>query len=346
MINALDWAVSNGFEKIKIYHDYEGIPKWLSGEWTAKSKVSKMFVGLYRSKFDGILQIEFIKVPGHSNVPYNEKADQLAKSALTDKKRVAGKGDNWFSIAHFNQNDFDAFTQIIEESDKNITHTVNNMNDKAIYKFALNSDSVTVTLFKSGNHKLLVQGKNTYLFQVIITTIVELEDDSKVEQILGNAYRMSIKGDDIDSTYSPIEIGLPSDYPAGNKRLIKQSIINLKYYIESEDYSQYVFPALRALEGHIKYLITKAGRTANRTFDCLNIDRTAATPRYIVTATLTDNSKKVLIENCYNYYKSQRDTIFHFGDILGSADNTRYISSKDEADEIIKKCIELISTQQ
>ena len=346
VINALDWAVSNGFEKIKIYHDYEGIPKWLSGEWTAKSKVSKMFVGLYRSKFDGILQIEFIKVPGHSNVPYNEKADQLAKSALTDKKRVAGKGDNWFSIAHFNQNDFDAFTQIIEESDKNITHTVNNMNDKAIYKFALNSDSVTVTLFKSGNHKLLVQGKNTYLFQVIITTIVELEDDSKVEQILGNAYRMSIKGDDIDSTYSPIEIGLPSDYPAGNKRLIKQSIINLKYYIESEDYSQYVFPALRALEGHIKYLITKAGRTANRTFDCLNIDRTAATPRYIVTATLTDNSKKVLIENCYNYYKSQRDTIFHFGDILGSADNTRYISSKDEADEIIKKCIELISTQQ
>ena len=75
-------------------------------------------------------------------------------------------------------------------------------------------------------------------------------------------------------------------------------------------------------------------------------DRTAATPRYIVTATLTDNSKKVLIENCYNYYKSQRDTIFHFGDILGSADNTRYISTKDEADEIINKCIELISTQQ
>ena len=28
------------------------------------------------------------------------------------------------------------------------------------------------------------------------------------------------------------------------------------------------------------------------------------------------------VENCYNYYKSQRDTIFHFGDILGSADNT------------------------
>lgn len=32
VINALDWAVSNGYDKIKIYHDYEGLSKWLSGE--------------------------------------------------------------------------------------------------------------------------------------------------------------------------------------------------------------------------------------------------------------------------------------------------------------------------
>ena len=140
-----------------------------------------MFVGLYKSKFEDFLQIEFVKVPGHSNISYNDKAD-------------------------FNQDDFNAFTSIIEESDNNITHTVNNMTDRVIYKFSLNSDSVTVTLYNSGKHKLLVQGKNTYLFQVIITTIVELEDESKVEQILGNAYRMSIRSDDIDSaTHQLIE---------------------------------------------------------------------------------------------------------------------------------------------
>lgn len=114
----------------------------------------------------------------------------------------------------------------------------------------------------------------------------------------------------------------------------------------SEDYSQYVFPALRALEGHIKYLLTVAGRTAKRNFDCFNLDTSNTPPKYIVSAPLTDATKKDSIENCYNYYKLQRDTIFHFGDILGSVDNTRFITSKDKANEIINKCIELICTQQ
>ena len=346
LLNRVTVTESEFNEKIKIYHDYEGLSKWTSGEWAAKSKVSKMFVGLYKSKFEDFLQIEFVKVPEHSNISYNDKADQLAKSALTDKKRVAVQGENWFSISHFNQDDFNAFTSIIEESDNNITHTVNNMTDRVIYKFSLNSDSVTVTLYNSGKHKLLVQGKNTYLFQVIITTIVELEDESKVEQILGNAYRMSIRSDDIDSAYAPIDRSLPSDYPAGSKRLIKQSIVNLKYYLESEDYSQYVFPALKALEGHIKYLLTAAGRNVTRTFDCFNLDKSTNHQKYIVSAPLTDATKKDSIENCYNYYKSQRDTIFHFGDILGSIDNTRFITSKCEANEIINKCIEWICTQQ
>lgn len=43
VINALDWAVSNGYERIRIYHDYEGLPKWISGEWEAKTNSSKMF---------------------------------------------------------------------------------------------------------------------------------------------------------------------------------------------------------------------------------------------------------------------------------------------------------------
>ena len=68
--------------------------------------------------------------------------------------------------------------------------------------------------------------------------------------------------------------------------------------------------------------------------------------KYVVTANLTDRSKVPYIEECYNYYKSQRDTVFHFGDIIGGVDNTRFVNTKEEADEIIKKCIELISIQQ
>ena len=59
-----------------------------------------------------------------------------------------------------------------------------------------------------------------------------------------------------------------------------------------------------------------------------------------------DKSKNSCIENCYNYYKSHRDSIFHFDDILGQTDNTRIIRIKEETDEIINNCLSLISTEQ
>ena len=134
VINAFDWAISNGYEKMKIYHDYEGLSKWITNEWCAKAKVSQMFVSLYKTKFEDFIQVDFVKVPGHSNVIYNEKADQLAKSALNDRKKVAVQGEHWFSIPYFNKNDFDAFSEIIEEADNNITHTLDNKHDKSIYR--------------------------------------------------------------------------------------------------------------------------------------------------------------------------------------------------------------------
>lgn len=338
--------MSNGYEKIKIYHDYEGLSKWISGEWAANSKVGKMYVNIFELKFKDFLDVEFVKVPGHSNIIYNEKADLLAKTALVDRKKVAVKGDNWFSIPYFKQDDFEAFVNIIEESDSDVSHLTLVKSDRLIYKFNLKTDSVTVTLFKTGQHKLLLQGKNSYLFQIITATIVELYDDSHVEQVLGNAYRIIINKDIVTNAYNMIERGLPSNYPDGNKRLIKQSVINMTHFVESEDYSMYTFPALKALEGHIKYLISEAGGNPGRQFSCFGKDNALNSNKYVVTEVFLDTSKNVYIENCYNYYKSQRDTVFHFGDIIGSTDNTRIIDTKEEANEIIHKCIELICMEQ
>ena len=86
VISALDWAVANGFNKVKIYHDYIGLSKWISGEWRTNVEVSQMLVDVFKEKFEGVLTVKFIKVPGHSNIPLNEKADRLAMSALAGEK--------------------------------------------------------------------------------------------------------------------------------------------------------------------------------------------------------------------------------------------------------------------
>lgn len=144
----------------------------------------------------------------------------------------------------------------------------------------------------------------------------------------------------VDHYLDSIFRNAPDDYPENVKRLVRQAIINLDYYVESEEFSQYCFPALRALEGHIKYLITEAGGKTGHAFSEFNKDRN--TGRYVFVEHIRDRHKKPHIEKCYNYYKSVRDTVIHFGDIFGKSDSTRMIESKKDADEIIRKCISLI----
>ena len=78
---AMRYAVEQGFYKLYIYHDYEGIAKWCQGEW----KTNKEGTKAYKAYFDSIrdkLQVVFVKVAAHTGDKYNEMADKLAKEAL------------------------------------------------------------------------------------------------------------------------------------------------------------------------------------------------------------------------------------------------------------------------
>lgn len=339
-INAMDWAVSNGREKIRIYHDYEGVGKWPTGEWKAKSGVAKMFVAVYESKFADVLDVSFRKVKGHSNNKYNDKADELAKRALSENSRVPVTGDNWFSLPYFKENELNDLLDMMSAEYPEIGITTDVRANSKRYKLALERKKLSITLFN--NEKLLIQGANTVLFQIFITYVNELIGVQE-KRVFSDAYRKTIDSKKIDEGVSDICPTFPSSYPETIKRLIRQSIINLNYYIECEDYSQYVFPALRALEGHMKYLFQKAGITvtSNQMFGYFNKDASTKV-YYLSTSTVGDADLKSKLESCYNYYNVTRHSLFHFGDILGNTDTTRVIETKSEADEQIKKCLTFI----
>lgn len=75
------YCVANGFRKLDLYHDYEGIAKWCTGEWKATKPVTKRYKEFYNS-IKTKLDVRFIKVKGHSGDEYNDRADTLAKVAL------------------------------------------------------------------------------------------------------------------------------------------------------------------------------------------------------------------------------------------------------------------------
>ena len=78
---AMRYAIKNDYEKLVIYHDYEGISKWCTGEWKAKKKGTQD----YKELFENVskkLKVEFVKVQGHSGDKYNDIADMLAKKVI------------------------------------------------------------------------------------------------------------------------------------------------------------------------------------------------------------------------------------------------------------------------
>lgn len=77
---AMKYALEHDCKEITIYHDYEGIAKWPTGQW----KATKEGTIAYKKYYDSVkknLKVNFIKVKGHSGDKYNDLADKLAKQA-------------------------------------------------------------------------------------------------------------------------------------------------------------------------------------------------------------------------------------------------------------------------
>lgn len=78
---AVKAALDHDLTQLTILYDYQGIESWATGDWQAKN----IFTQQYRDTMQTLMrhiQINFVKVKGHSGIPGNELADQLAKEAV------------------------------------------------------------------------------------------------------------------------------------------------------------------------------------------------------------------------------------------------------------------------
>jgi len=84
---AVRTAIKNGFRKVEIRYDYEGIEKWVTGAWRSKNELTQKYTQAMR-EWGKSIEIVFTKVAAHTNVYYNEKADKLAKAGLVKANGV------------------------------------------------------------------------------------------------------------------------------------------------------------------------------------------------------------------------------------------------------------------
>lgn len=78
---AIQWAIDNNIPKIVIHHDYAGISEWATGAWKRNKTGTEAYYNFCRNARDKV-NVQFVKVKGHSNNFFNDVADGLAKIAL------------------------------------------------------------------------------------------------------------------------------------------------------------------------------------------------------------------------------------------------------------------------
>lgn len=80
-MNAVKWARENDYPAVEIRYDYEGVEKWVTGVWRAKTPLTSKYAD-HMQEAGNKIRISFCKIAAHTGNHYNEEADQLAKSAL------------------------------------------------------------------------------------------------------------------------------------------------------------------------------------------------------------------------------------------------------------------------
>ena len=76
-------TIKNGFRGVELRYDYEGIEKWVTGEWKSKTELTQKYAAAMR-EWSQSIEIKFTKVAAHTNVKFNDLADKTAKLGLTE----------------------------------------------------------------------------------------------------------------------------------------------------------------------------------------------------------------------------------------------------------------------
>ena len=84
---AVKWAMINGYREIELRYDYAGIEKWVQGEWKAKNELAQKYAAAM-NEWKKKIHISLLKIAAHSNNKYNDRADELAKSALLNANGI------------------------------------------------------------------------------------------------------------------------------------------------------------------------------------------------------------------------------------------------------------------
>lgn len=252
-----------------------------------------------------------------------------------------------YSVHPLPKDEFGLIIEYLEEELKGVKKIYESRNDTnrySLYQFKSEiGDKITLTYFD--NKRLQIQGKPFFLYQEVTCLLSAYFPFEDVIKNQSEFFSVEISPTEVRDEMKEM---LPSAYNYLNeelKKVLSASLALQKIDIELEDYSSFVFPALKTLEGYLKQifagkgiLIKKDGFGKHFGYNgVLNKHELLHDPKKEIGCSLTIE----VIETLYNYVYKHRHTIFHAEAIVSA---TRIIETKQVAEQIIERVISLIET--
>lgn len=323
---AIKKTIDLNFESLHIFHDYEGISKWINKEWNAKSIVANKYVKFVESK-TGNLDIKFTKVKSHSGDFYNEKADRLAKEALAHGEKYRS-GKHWLVIEKLHINDLVVILDLIKEDFPESKIFKTDVLDKTTWIISSDNEKVTIIYYKS-KEKLTVQGKPQAIFTVLSTYVTELIDGDQISDVFNPYYQVNVDKTIIEAEYDGYLLNKNIPFTEKLDNSIKQAIYNLNLNGEMYDYTFLAFPIIRALEGFLKLILNKHAIELKDNFDMFEL-KDNGTYKLAEKYHSKVGSPGIIsyIGKLYRYYNKHRHSLFHWDNPSSGTDTTRILDSK------------------
>lgn len=348
---AILWAIDSNKRRIKIFYDYEGIEKWATKEWKSKVKASKEYSNFFDEK-SKLINIEFEHVKAHSGIVYNEKADELAKRALLSQGYKTYNDGSIYFIGFQKQDWLNMATilndEINEEGIENKIEVEESNPKDYLDKLILRFDGQRVIINCYKGSKSYVQGKQSVLFQKIISLAIEkLPTDNAVIEVLNTYHALTVKESEIENAFSKILPDFSMNCQDTKLRnTLLSAVFNTLITGYMPDYTCLVTPLFRAMEFYLhRILHYKLGKNTTTSkgrnnFSYFTLDN--ATNKYEYNSSIENlNSNQInYLNELYNRYNRIRHPYAHWSE---NSMDTQVITDIKTAHDLITEGLHFIN---
>ncbi|MGG3990065.1 type II toxin-antitoxin system RnlA family toxin [Bacillus smithii] len=299
----------------------------------------------FHFKKNGTTSIE----TNNGNENSREIKKQIAEFIIADPECALGddvtSGSKYYIANDIEYDDFEGIMELLCESDYYNSHTKQTRDYFEQYKFrGVYNESLTIHYYKT-KKKILIQGIPLLLFTEAMSLLTELIELDDIPHFFNENYNINLSKNDVEELFDHYFPYSSDKHPVKLKKVLYQAVYNLQIKGDMFTYSYLVFPALKALEGHLKYCLHNYSISLeNNKFNMFKFDESRT--RYFLKtehhSKVGDPSRINYFEKAYNFYNRQRHSLFHWADPSLPIDDTRELENIGEARTIILDTFKII----